>query len=185
MKQKENRKIRYTKKVIQDSLMELMKDRSILKITVKDICALADISRSTFYDHYKDQYDLLQQIEEETLTYITDLLNRFEGKYNKQGLTEMLEELLNCIANNNAFQVLFSEYGDLDFQSKLFKRHFTLHKQLAKNFYGKMHDEETVACYFIFTSNGTSSLIQYWLKNNMHIPVPQLAKMIVKWTTGQ
>jgi AcrR family transcriptional regulator len=59
MEQKENRKIRYTKKVIRDSLMELMKSKPILSVSIKDICGLADISRSTFYSHYKDQYELL------------------------------------------------------------------------------------------------------------------------------
>ena len=64
MEKKDNRKVRYTKMVTRDSLMELMKTRSILNIAVKDICDLADISRSTFYDHYKDQFDLLRQIED-------------------------------------------------------------------------------------------------------------------------
>ncbi|MDR2632126.1 MAG: TetR family transcriptional regulator [Treponema sp.] len=28
-------------------------------ITIKEICDLADVSRPTFYTHYRDQYDLL------------------------------------------------------------------------------------------------------------------------------
>ena len=63
MEEKENRKIRYSKKVIRDSLMELMESKPILSVSIKDICELADISRSTFYSHYKDQYDLLRQVE--------------------------------------------------------------------------------------------------------------------------
>lgn len=34
-----------------------MKKKSIMDITIKEICALAGLSRSTFYTYYKDQYD--------------------------------------------------------------------------------------------------------------------------------
>jgi AcrR family transcriptional regulator len=53
---KTNRKIRYTRMVLRESLMELMKTKAISDISIKEICAAADISRSTFYAHYKDQY---------------------------------------------------------------------------------------------------------------------------------
>jgi len=184
MEKKENRKIRYTKMVIRDSLMELMKTSSILNIAVKDICALADISRSTFYDHYKDQYDLLQQIEDEALAYLEDLLKKYDDKYNRRDFNGMIEEVLTYIEKNNFVQVLLSEHGNIDFQKKIFK-HFTLRKQISRLFSDKMQDDETRACYFVFVVNGTIGLIQHWVKNNMSIPIPKLAKMMFKWTEQQ
>jgi len=184
MVKKDNRKIRYTKAAIRDSLVELMKTRSILNISVKDICELADISRSTFYDHYKDQYDLLRQIENEALTYLEDLFKKYDDRHKKKDFIDMLEEVLSYIKNNNYTQVLLSEHGNIDFQKKLF-RHLTLRKQISKLFSEKMQDDETKACYFIFVVNGTIGLIQHWVKNDMHIPVPTLAKMMFKWTEQQ
>ena len=184
MEKKENRKIRYTRMVIRDSLMELMKAKSILNIAVKDICELADISRSTFYDHYKDQYDLLRQIEDEALAYLEDLLKKYDNKHSKKDLISMIEEVLTYIENNKYTQVLLSEYGNIDFQKKIF-RHFALRKQISRLFSGKMQDDETEACYFVFVVNGTIGLIQHWVKNNMTIPVPRLAKMMFKWTEQQ
>jgi len=113
----ENRKIRYSKMVIRDSLIELMKTKSILNVSIKDICELADISRSTFYAHYKDQYDLLRHIEEETLAYFEDMLNRYKDKHSKKETAQMVEEMLTYMANNgNSIQVLLSENGDLAFK---------------------------------------------------------------------
>ncbi|HCA30580.1 MAG TPA: TetR/AcrR family transcriptional regulator, partial [Ruminococcaceae bacterium] len=66
-KMKESRKTRYTRMVLQDSLLELMKNKPISKITIKELCETADINRTTFYAHYRDQYDLLRTIEGETL----------------------------------------------------------------------------------------------------------------------
>ena len=181
MEQNENRKIRYTKMVLRDSLMELMTTQSILSVSIKDICERADISRSTFYAHYKDQYDLLRQIEEETLGYFEDMLNKYKDKHSKKETAQMLEEMLTYIANNgNSIQVLLSENGDLSFQKKLFQ-HFTNHNLVTKYFSEKQQDDETKMYYSVFLINGYIGLVQHWLKTNMSIPVPQLAKMLLKW----
>ncbi|GBU29627.1 TetR family transcriptional regulator [Treponema sp. R8-4-B8] len=182
---KENRKSRYTKMVIRESLTELMKEKSILSVSVKDICDLADISRSTFYDHYKDQYDLLKQIEDETLDYFEDMLNRYKDKQTKKETGQMVEEMLTYIANNgNTIHVLLSENGDLDFQKKLLY-HFVMHNQITKYFSEKQQSEETMPYYTVFLVHGAIGLIQHWLKNNMAMPVSQLAKMLMKWTEHQ
>jgi AcrR family transcriptional regulator len=183
--EKENRKIRYTKMVIRDSLMELMKNKSILNISVKEICDLADISRSTFYDHYRDQYDLLKQIEDETLIYFEDLLEKYKDKQTKKDTVQMLEEMLTYIANNgNTIQVLLSEYGDISFQKKLLY-HFVMHNQIIKYFADKQKDDETISYYSVFLVHGAIGLIQHWLKNNLAMPVPRLTKMLIKWTERQ
>jgi AcrR family transcriptional regulator len=182
MEQKENRKIRYTKKVIRDSLMELMKSKPILSVSIKDICGLADISRSTFYSHYKDQYDLLKQIEEETLAYLEDMLDKYKDKHSKTETTQMLEEMLAYIANNhNSIQVLLSENGDLAFQKKLFQ-HFTSHNLITNYLYDKQQDDEARNYYSVYLVHGSIGLVQHWLKDNMSMPIPQLAKMLRRWT---
>jgi len=181
---KENRKSRYSKMVIRESLMELMKTQSILSVSVKDICDLADISRSTFYDHYKDQYDLLKQIEDETLAYFEDMLNKYKDKQTKKETSQMVEEMFTYIANNgDTIQVLLSENGDIGFQKKLLY-HFIMHNQITKYFPEKQNDEAK-PYYSVFLIHGAIGLIQHWLKDNMAMPVPQLAKMLMKWTEHQ
>ena len=177
----ENRKIRYTKMVIRDSFMELIKTKSIISVSIKDICELADISRSTFYAHYKDQYDLLQQVEKETLAYFEGMLDRYKDKHGKKETIQMLEEMLAYIANNyNSIQVLLSENGDLAFQKKLFQ-HFTNHNLVAKYLTERFKDDDARDCYSVFVVHGSIGLVQHWLKTNMSMPVPQLAKMLFQW----
>ena len=181
MNEKENRKIRYTKMVLRDSIIELMKTKSILSITIKDICELADISRSTFYAHYKDQYDLLRQIEVETFTYFENMLNNYKDINSKEEITQMVEEMLTYIANNrNSIQVLLSENGDINFQKKVFQ-HFTNHKQLTKYFSEKRQDNETNTFNSVFLVYGSIGLVQYWLKNHQSIPIPKLTNILLKW----
>ena len=181
MDKKQSRKIQYSKMVIRESLIELLKTRSILNITVKDICDRADICRSTFYDHYKDQYDLLRQIEEETLAYFEEMLDKYKDKHSKKEIAQMLEEILTYIANNgNSMQVLLSENGDVVFQKKWF-HHYINHELVTRYLTDKQQDDEVKAYHSVFIVNGSISVIQHWLKNNMSIPVPQLTKMLLQW----
>ena len=61
---KENRKVKYTKMVIRESLFKLLKTKQLNQITVKELCRLADINRGTFYSHYTDLFDLVEKLEE-------------------------------------------------------------------------------------------------------------------------
>jgi len=119
--EKINRSVRRTQRDLRNSLIELMKKKPILRITAKEIYEAADIGRTTFYAHYKNQYDFLEEIE-------TDTIEQIEGYLHRNAIT------------------IFNK------------------KDIIEN----------------AIVNGTIGLIQYWLKNNMHIPVPTLAKMIVK-----
>ncbi|MDR2392733.1 MAG: TetR/AcrR family transcriptional regulator C-terminal domain-containing protein [Treponema sp.] len=174
-----DRKTRYTRKVLADSLIELMKDKPFIKITIKELCEKADINRTTFYAHYHDQDDLLQQIEEETLGYIEDMLNKYDNKRSKQEILEMVKEIFGFIASNSSsLQVLLSENGDIGFQKKLFRR-FVFKEQVMKYFSEAPIKEENKEYWYIYAINGTIGLVQHWLKHNMPIPIAELASIVV------
>ena len=58
----QDRRIRKTRAVLKSSLLSLMKEKSVKHITVKELCDKADINRGTFYLHYTDVFDMLEQI---------------------------------------------------------------------------------------------------------------------------
>lgn len=58
----ENRKSKYSRMVIEEAFLSLLSHTPLDKITVSEICKLADVNRSTFYAHYFDIYDLMNQI---------------------------------------------------------------------------------------------------------------------------
>lgn len=60
-------KVRQTKRVLSENLMELLEHKSFRKITVNDICQSAMVSRSTFYLHFDDKYQLFRYCIEQEL----------------------------------------------------------------------------------------------------------------------
>ena len=59
----ENRRILITKQLLCESFISLLKQKPIDKISVTELCQAANVNRGSFYAHYADVYDLLDQIE--------------------------------------------------------------------------------------------------------------------------
>lgn len=58
-----DRRVKRTKKILYEALLTLMQNKAINKITVKELTELADINRKTFYLHYTDIFDMIDQIK--------------------------------------------------------------------------------------------------------------------------
>ena len=74
-----NRRVQFTKTALRDAMIELICEKPLTSITVKDVCARADINRSTFYLHYKDVDSLLVAVEDYAIEYIQ---SHFKGPDN-------------------------------------------------------------------------------------------------------
>ena len=66
----ENRRVRMTKRLLQDALLELLEEKSLEKITVTQVCSKSDVNRSTFYAYYQDVGELLSELEDGVLEKI-------------------------------------------------------------------------------------------------------------------
>src|SRR3954447_6777522 len=54
-----DRRVRRTRRLLQEALVALVADRGYARVTVQDILDRADVGRSTFYAHYRDKESLL------------------------------------------------------------------------------------------------------------------------------
>ncbi len=171
---KPDRKTRYTRMVLQDSLIELMKEKPISKITIKELCESADINRTTFYAHYTDQYDLLRKIEDETLSWVKERLCDLLGKTDKYEAMAVLEGIFQYFTENRShLQVLMSEQGDINFQKQLFT---LIYQECGINF--SADNNMGTNDYFIFVVTGSVGLIQHWLKNGLNKSTKEMAEII-------
>jgi AcrR family transcriptional regulator len=179
-------RVQVTRKLLQDSLISLMKTKPILNITNREICESAGISRTTFYNYYKDQYDLLRQIEEQTFIEADKIVRRHTREAKKTGSREVaiiLQDILQSIADNsNSIQVLLSENGDSGFQKRFFRNGIERLWHYTEAVGVKSPDKEAENYGFVFVIGGMLTLVQEWLKNGMNIPAPRLAKMLVRIT---
>lgn len=55
-------------------MFSFMKETSIHSIKVSEICKACQINRATFYDHYRDVFDLVQDMEQDMLLALQELM---------------------------------------------------------------------------------------------------------------
>lgn len=180
MEKKEDRRVRITKKAIRDSLIELMQQYPISKISVKMICDGADINRSTFYAHYRDQNSLLDKVQQEAVQGIkTHVFTTSFIQQSESATTVIVKVLEYCRDNSALFKVLLSENGDTVFQRELMG--LVQEKSLDELREEHKLDERTAKYLELFTVSGILSMVRHWLEEGCLDAPDQLAALMVKF----
>lgn len=73
--EKKDRRVRRTKKQLEEALISMLQRKSIQKISVRELADVADITRATFYQHYRDPYDMLEQMQNEIIDQIQNIID--------------------------------------------------------------------------------------------------------------
>lgn len=106
---KTDARVRYTKMIIQQSFVEQLKVYPLNKITVKKICATAEINRATFYKHYHDCYDLMKQMEDKLIIDLKELI--FESR--DQNLENIFGKILEKFKEKKNFILFFFQKTEI------------------------------------------------------------------------
>lgn len=65
---KENQRTRLSKILLKNALTDILKEKgSVNKVSVRELCERAQLNRSTFYAHYSEPKELLNEIENDLL----------------------------------------------------------------------------------------------------------------------
>lgn len=94
---KEDLRVTKTKKLLYETLINLMEEKSFEEIKVSDICKKALINRSTFYSHYSDKYELFMELINTLKLSLFNSLNTNENNVNTR---EYFIELINILLNH-------------------------------------------------------------------------------------
>ncbi len=63
-----------SRRLIRGALLELLCEKDIADITVTEVVARADLNRSTFYAHYSNLMDVLEELEDDWLALLCERL---------------------------------------------------------------------------------------------------------------
>lgn len=158
-----DRRVRRTKALLLKGLISLMETKDIKDISVKELADLADINRSTFYLHYNDIYDMLNQIENELFVEFNDILDRTicpEGKP-VSAQAALLEIFSFLDRHREVTRTIMSPHGDLSFVNRmkaLVKER--IHNHLNSNL---PHGDYTYIEAFVVS--GCIGVIESWLNH--------------------
>ena len=161
-----------SRKMITDALADLLTQKQPDKITVSDIVRHAEINRGTFYAHYNDVPDVLNQIIRQTFSSITDVL---------QQTPVAMQDAPRVILTH--IQTLLE--NDVSFYQKLMKSGVgnTVRDQLieivleylyARQQAQSTQNNEKYVLVMRFCAGGLANLYSDWLAGKLSITLDQL-----------
>ena len=175
--QKENRRVRMTKILLNDALLDALSKKPLPRITVKEICGQADVNRSTYYMYYTDPYDQLRKLEAELMGDLQDFIAGILGENQTDSgqLLFVLKGVLEYIhSKQRMFRVLL-EWGDFHLQKDILC--FFAEKVVQPHKLTDIEDSGLLQKY-IFVSNGSFGMLYYWLISGCREDVEALAREI-------
>lgn len=176
-KKKEDRRVKFSKLFLKNSLIDLLETKSISKITIKEICEHADINRATFYAHFSDQYDLLNSIEEEYMINILRDVDIHMQDKSEANTIPLIEGILNYIYNNEKMsRILLSDRGDLGFQKKIMA--IVLDHMVKNAVDVEPSSKEHAQFVSSFIISGCVGVLQTWFQNGLTKSPNEIAKIL-------
>lgn len=176
---KTDRRVRYTKRVLKESFINLLEQKDISQITIKEICEHADINRATFYAHYSDQYDLMRKIEDELLDNVDSYLGEYARNAANPDMVKIVKKIFDYIKENAKIcRLLLSDRGDLNFQKKIMM--LVYDKNVVPLANDGLFSKEEAEYTYSFIVTGCVGVIQKWLDSGMKQPAQFMAEFLVK-----
>ena len=171
-----DQRVRLTQNLLKNALVQLMQEQHISKISVRALCEVAGINRSTFYVHYTDQYDLLNKVEMEGLDKLNRYLEKQDLNYSRPLSVQVLTRILDYVKENfELFKALLSENCDFAFQKDILELAQVISSQLNQSL-----DAKTQEYVKTFSLTGAISMLQKWLQDGMDKPSGQMAEFIIQ-----
>ena len=164
----------FTKEVIIKTLFELLNEKPLAKITVKDIVERCGVNRNTFYYHFRDISDVVE------CALKREVDKAFEQPVEIDSVLECLEVLVNLIGENR--KAMLHNYGSLqrqNFTNALDKMCQYIVSQYAEhNFDPEILEKEEVKVLMHFYKCVMTGVMLDWMDHRMSYDLTEYAGKI-------
>ena len=167
-------RVQYTKSRFQQAIVELLGEKAIGFVTVKELCGRAGLNRGTFYLHYTEPMDVLHELEKRLYEKIMDGF----APSNEESLTDRLKVML---TDHKVFAAILSRNGDPAFPVRACRLAYerVVHQEASEE-----KGEQEIPEEFQFIFAGCTWMIGSWLSSSDRIPPEQMARKLLLLSSG-
>lgn len=176
-----------TKAMFEEALLSLMEEKDYEKITVKEISEKSTLNRATFYLHYYDKDDLLDQFLNEALQNLRESveIKNFEYKYDCNNPHPIFIRVFEKMIERNRFYQIMLASGKVPSFIEAVKDIIgTLVKDGAQyiiedNIEFKVRSDIANS----YTTSAYLGVMIWWLKNDMPYTPIYMARQLTRMST--
>ncbi|MBB6675200.1 TetR/AcrR family transcriptional regulator [Cohnella nanjingensis] len=183
----EDRRTVRTKKLLRQALLELIEEKGIDRITVRDLTDRAEINRGTFYLHYQDVPDLLDKIKEEVFAGLQAIISRMYiirlmAETNEDKPYEVIVELFEYLGEHaDFFRVLLSPKGDISLALRI--KDMMARQMMAKLEIWQPREELMLVSrewLIAYTTSSNIGIIQHWFASGQALSPYEIALVMTR-----
>ena len=173
---KSDQRVIITKMMLKEALLKLLHTRQLNKITITDLCRESGINRATFYRHYEEPKDILNEIR---YSIFEDIKNIEKQSNINSSEDQLLEQVCQYFfENRELLNILFKYRNDEDFVLLINEICRQRIPHLRKLGYMKDYDDESLklsTCYF---AGGIYYILRQWLSEPIEKSPKEIARII-------
>lgn len=159
-----------------EAMLEMLETKNFSEITVSDLCRKSGVNRSTFYSHYSNTFDLLQEIKERMLG---NFLKSFEKLGDSENIanyidSEHLNVYLTFIKNN----IKLFRTAAINMNAEIFNKIFEFIRKGYISF--GITDENYIYYSSRFYLQGINAIVTEWVKRGCSDTIEYVASVIKK-----
>ncbi len=178
-KHNSDKRVIRTKKAIRNALFELMEAKSIDDISISELTAAANVNRRTFYTHYRNMTDILEEIEAELVFELTSMLKSIDHTNCQKSVAAQFTGLYNLVSGEfeNYFRLL-----RIDTRGILVSRLRCALKEAAEVIFSSMPAKENSTAVYAssFMAGGFLAFFSEWYYSKDRIPLEHAAEIVGK-----
>ena len=166
-----------TKKAIRNAFAELLSEKDIQKITIKDIADAAVINRKTFYNYYAGVYSVVDEIENEIIMAFIDALRDVDFKQLLHEPYEIFKKLTSIINSDLDF---YSHLMKMDSNASLISKIIqALELNVKKTFSEQISiNKSTLDLAFDYAVAGMITVYQKWFNSDRTESIEEISKAL-------
>lgn len=169
---KDDRRSKRTENALKKALAELLRDKELKDITIKELTDTADIHRATFYTHYEDIFDLYQQIEDKVISELFNMIN----KKTSHNYEETYKAVIDYIYDNlEAFSMLLGKNSSHSFTDRFCQMLKDKYIEISKYEIGGKETPSVWNAIIEYHIRGYVAVITMLIRNNT---LPEKEKLI-------
>lgn len=179
-----DRRVVKTKRAIRNAFAELLSQKEIDEITVKDIADTADINRKTFYHYYSGVYQVVDEIENEAVNAFDEAIRDFDFKRDMEHPHVLFEKLTAIVSRDLDFYGhLLSMNRNWQLVTKIAVR---LKTRITQALAGKTGlDDSTLGIVASYSLSGMFAAYQSWFNSGRRQSIEELSEIIGRmWLSG-
>ena len=167
MDKKENQRVRLTKFLLKEALIDLLENTPLQQVTITEICERAEINRTTFYKYYSNECDLYTEIENDFIKILeVNLANGHE---------QSLEGILNLIYSNQKMaKAMINNSVEESLSSRIFSLGSIINYINLRRLNKTPYKDEII--FFLFS--GSYALIKRWINTGFQLSPKEMTVLM-------